>query len=262
MNKSNLFRVYQYLFPDGYIYIGRTCQTIEARIDGGYTARMEAYLTSHGLVFRTKPYVQYLLDSHTILYDNLSYEEAKRLETKLTDAAKLKYGDKCLNLQCGDNLSDEQKQHLSKIMSGQILPDGTKQKISEAMSGKNHPLYGKHRSDETKQKISESNQGHAVSEETKQKIREANYGHTRSDETRQKMSQNHADFSGANNPKYTLYLISDGINSFEGDQTQIAEHLHLDPSEIHKVKNWICLGFPQRRFPGLKVISKRKPNVK
>lgn len=259
MNKSKRYKIYQYLFPDGYIYIGRTCQTIEQRINTGYTTHMKAYLDSLGLPYEAL--VQYLLDSHVILYDNLTFEEAKRLETELTDAAKLKYGDKCLNLNSGDTPSEETRQKLSEALSGENHP----------LYGRTcelHPLYGKHLSDEHKQKLSKSHQGLSHSEETKQKISEANsgenhplYGKHFSDETRQKMSKAH---SGEHNQNYTLYIISDGITEFKGDQTQIAEHLHLNPSEFHKVHDWIkpCTGFPQRCFPGLKVISRCKPNTR
>lgn len=85
--------------------------------------------------------------------------------------------------------------------------------------GKNNPFYGKHHTEETKKKLSELHKGKKLSEETKKKISKKTsgknhpmygktgenspcYGKKHSKETKRKMSENHADFTGENNPKY------------------------------------------------------------
>lgn len=86
-------------------------------------------------------------------------------------------------------------------------------------SGGNKKFYFIHHSSETKQKISEKNKGAKRSVEHKQrtskqfkgislpsshknKIRQSLKGKQKSECHKQKISENHADFSGANNPMY------------------------------------------------------------
>ena len=94
-----------------------------------------------------------------------------------------------------------------------------KKKISDAMSGENHPWFGRHHSEKSKEKISNARIGTHHSEETKKKMSDmrkgvpkseehrkkigaANKGRKHSEETKKNMSENHADFSGENNPSF------------------------------------------------------------
>lgn len=70
--------------------------------------------------------------------------------------------------QLGRKFSKETRQKISEANTNKKLSEKTKQKISIAISGKNHPFFGK--------KLSE--------------------------EHKRKMSNNHADFSGENNPNW------------------------------------------------------------
>ncbi len=76
------------------------------------------------------------------------------------------------------------------------LTNETKQILSKLNTGENHPQYGKHQSQETIEK-------------RRQKIK----GTKRTDEQKQKMSENHADVSGKNNPMYGKGDLLKGKNN-------------------------------------------------
>ena len=111
---------------------------------------------------------------HEILFSDLSEEEAKQKEIQLIDELHTR------NPDFGYNMT----------------PGG------DGYSGQDNPWYGKHHTEESKKKMSKARKGVPKSEETKIKIGKALEGRKFSDETRRKMSENHADFSGENNPMY------------------------------------------------------------
>lgn len=95
----------------------------------------------------------------------------------------------------------------------------TKRKMCAAQSGENNPSFGKSPSIETRNKISNSltgennpNFGKQHKPETIAKIREAHIGMRPSDETRKKISDNHADVSGKNHPRW-IDIPDEIINS-------------------------------------------------
>ncbi len=71
---------------------------------------------------------------------------------------------------------------------GKHLSEGTKEKLSKMRSGENNPFYGKTHSDEVKKKLSEKGLKQKHSQEIKEKISKG-------------IKENHADFSGKNNPR-------------------------------------------------------------
>jgi group I intron endonuclease len=71
----------------------------------------------------------------------------------------------------GRKCSDEAKKKMSEAKLGKPLSDDHKQKLGEIFSGENNPFFGKKHSDETKQKLREFRIGKKHSEETKRKIR-------------------------------------------------------------------------------------------
>lgn len=85
---------------------------------------------------------------------------------------------------------------------------------SVSLYGSDNPMYGKHHTAITKAIISQKNKGrHRIgvphTEETKQKLRELHLGKPSpmkgkkmSEKSKQLMKENHADFSGENNPMY------------------------------------------------------------
>ena len=100
----------------------------------------------------------------------------------------------------GKELSEEHKRKLSESHTGKKLSEEHKKNIAKATTGEKNPFYGKQHSEETKRKISETKKGKKYSEETRRKISEVQKGKKRSEETKRKISENHADFSGGNNP--------------------------------------------------------------
>ena len=83
----------------------------------------------------------------------------------------------------------------------------TQETISK-MSGENHHLYGKTLSDEYKQKISSTLKGRIITKQHAERISQAMKGHEFSDEAKKKMSENHADVTGKNNPRFLKHLPS------------------------------------------------------
>jgi len=83
--------------------------------------------------------------------------------------------------------------------------------FSKVMTGKSNPNYGKKFSNETRKKMSKIKKGRGNpmygkhhTEKTKKKLRLHSTGKKHSEETKRKISENHADFSGKNNPMYGI----------------------------------------------------------
>lgn len=130
--------------------------------------------------------------SITILYQNLSWDQACALEIELIKKYRELSGDKLCNATEGGDGAKGLKHS----------PE-TRAKLSEALKGNTHKL-GKKVSLETRTKISESRKGQTPSEETRakigaasrnpsletrEKISKARKGRTRSAETRTKISE-------------------------------------------------------------------------
>lgn len=67
-------------------------------------------------------------------------------------------------------------------------------------------------------------------EESKNKISNSNKGLKRSDKTRRKMAENHADFSGKNNPNYgigRIKYVNDGIRNYCVKVSEVDEYLNI-----------------------------------
>lgn len=143
---------------------------------------------------------------HIIIAENLSKEDACRLEQKLI----AQYN--TMNKDFGYNLTGGGEGHFNVKMS-----EETKEKLRQANRGKHH-------TEETKRKISENHSRHnlglVMPEETKKKISEAhkgkipwNKGKKLSDEYRKKLSEAHKGKSPGNKGKHcseeTKKLISE-----------------------------------------------------
>lgn len=151
---------------------------------------------------------------HEILYDNLTYEEARQKEIEM-----IEWFD-CLipkgyNASLGGDLpSDVMKEKISntlikKYNNGEIIPpflgkelsEETKRKISDRLKGKplaestkvkiSNSTKGKRMSEETKRKISESRKGMKFSQQHREALSKAKLGMKASEETKRKMSQSH-----------------------------------------------------------------------
>lgn len=159
-------------------YIGITCQETSQRFRNG-----KGYKSSPHFYNAIKAY-GWDGFTHEILAENLSEDEAKSKEIELIAKHKT------TNPEFGYN----------------ITPGG------DGCSGADNPWFGKHHTEETRKRMSEMRTGIPKTKEWKRKIGESNKGKKVSDEARQKMRENHADFTGENNPRYGTKLSKDHID--------------------------------------------------
>ena len=150
---------------NGKRYFGITCQQPEQRwLRGlGYAEHLPI-----GRAIRKYGWDNF---EHTIIFDGLTEDKAKRLER--------------LYIAMYETQSDEFGYNITAGGDGVFgfrHSDESRQKMSLSKCGENHPNWGKHLSDETRRKISESNTGKGnplkgipISESHKQHISEAKY---------------------------------------------------------------------------------------
>ena len=138
-NENKKWSVYEHVFPNGYRYIGITCNKPQKRWKKG-----RGYIRTYvGSAIK-----EYGWDNiqHNILETELSEFEAKCLEEYYICSYRTYIGfSDCKGYNCtlgGDN----------------IISEESCKKISEANKGKK-PWLGKHHTEESKIKISESNKG-------------------------------------------------------------------------------------------------------
>lgn len=174
MNGEEKFYIYKHTNKiNGKVYIGQTCQKPENRwLEGeGYKGCTYFYhaIQKYG----------WSNFEHEILFEELTLEEANRIEEELISQYDSTNSDKGYNLRSGglNNLhNDSSKEKMSKAKKGtklkeetkrkigegnkgKIVSEETKRKMSEAQKGKESPLKGKHLSEETRKKISEAQKG-------------------------------------------------------------------------------------------------------
>ena len=153
--------VYKHTFPNGKVYIGQTCQKPEKRFKVNGTGYKNCTCIYNAIK-------KYGWDNikHEILFDNLSLEEANKLEVELIkkyNSTNHKYG---YNLQSGGRNgthSDETKKKMSQWQIGKKLSDETKNKISKARTGQKD-------SEETRRKKSETHKKMPVTKEVLEKL--------------------------------------------------------------------------------------------
>lgn len=148
--KNKNYKVYIHTAPNGKVYIGITCQTVERRWrNGGYG------YSNKGSEYFYNAILKYGWDNfkHEVISNDLNKEEAENLEKELIK--KYKSNDK----RYGYNI-------LSGGYSPGAMPEETRKKVSESRKGK----YTGYRRPEIGKAISKSKMGHTVSEDTKIKI--------------------------------------------------------------------------------------------
>jgi group I intron endonuclease len=195
--------VYLHTFPNGKVYVGITSQKPENRWKNG---KKYAY---NQLVGRAIEKYGWDAIRHDVLFDGLTETEAKNKEIELIkqyNSQNRKYG---YNLTAGgDGMTgfktyESTKKKLSEINTGKQHTEESRRKMSEAHKGEKAYWYGKQFPDYMRKKISEGKKGKKTGEDAYW------YGKVIPESVRRKMSQNHADVSGANNPKARAVVMLD-----------------------------------------------------
>ena len=180
---DNCFYIYQHICPNGKVYIGQTGRLPEERWCKGNGYR--------GSTLFYNAIKKYGWDNikHIILFENLSKEDADRIEISLIK----KYQEQgiCYNIREGGNgdiphkfnnrkISEDTRRKQSLAHTGRKLSEEHKAKIRASCKGKN---LGKKHSEETRKKIANRyyptgpanhSYGKPLSESQKQLISEAN----------------------------------------------------------------------------------------
>lgn len=132
-----------HIAPNGKRYIGITCQKPHRRWHGGHGYRGQKYFWN--------AIKKYGWDNfqHTVVAENLTKEQACKLEIDLIKFYKSNNPDFGYNLSSGGEFS----------FSGAKLSAETRKKIGDANRGENHYLYGKHPTEEHRKKLSLSRMG-------------------------------------------------------------------------------------------------------
>lgn len=183
-NRIKNYSVYCHTSPSNKKYVGISCN-LEKRWNNG-----KGYIKNY-LFYRAIEKYGWDNFKHEILYNQLTLEEAGKIEKQLIAEWNLTNPQFGYNLREGGNgnFSNESRRLMSisrlnnKNSVGRHLSLETRQKISESLK----QYYKTHTPTMTNKK---------QSEETKEKLRNRKI----SDETKLKMKQNHADVSGEKNP--------------------------------------------------------------
>ena len=192
-----MFTVYMHITPSNKRYIGITSKDLEERFG------------SNGCLYRNQIFGRainkYGWDNieHIVVAENLSKEEAKKLEIELItkyDTTNPKYG---YNRSIGGDIpvilgqhhSEETKKKISDSNKGKEISLSTRKQISDSVKSlwqtdeyrekQNNRVV----SDISKKRMSEAHKGKILSEKHKEKIRLGNLGKHQSDKTKQMLSE-------------------------------------------------------------------------
>jgi len=130
--------------------------------------------------------------------------------------------------------------------------------ISKRTKGENNPNYGKNTPEEVRKKISNSLKGKTAGEKN------GMYGKKHTKQTRKLMCENHADYSGSNNPNYgNKWSLEEKRKQSEKRNPKIYTFIH-DIHGIHKCSlRELTYRFPEIKRSSLKgLASKRLKTLK
>lgn len=150
---------------NGKVYVGQTSRTLERRWAGHVKKSRKPRNHFHSAIQK--------YGSENFKIEELaSYKASSKIELKaLLDDAERSYIEKYNSLHEGYNSTVGGEGTL-----GFRFSDESKDKLSKLNSGENNPNFGKVTSEETKEKIRKARIGHPVSEETRRKISESEKG--------------------------------------------------------------------------------------
>ena len=159
--------LYRHIAPNGKVYIGITCQKPTSRWQGGNGYKGNSYFSRAIKKYGWDNFI------HEILYDDLTEEDAKRLEIEYIAKYKSnirKYG---FNISSGGEskkgttISEYQKQRIREGTKNRIITEETRRKLSASTTknwkkpgfvehmrdinkGEKNPQFGKVRTEEEK----------------------------------------------------------------------------------------------------------------
>lgn len=178
-------------------YFGITCQNPKKRWKNGYGYKTKYFYNA---------IQKYGWDNfeHEILFEGLTFEEAKQLEIKyIAEYHTCIYDEKCHGYNAtfgGDGcVGYKHSEETKEKFKNRIMSDEVKRKISQSVSKANK---GKVVSEETKKKISETEKGKKVSKETRQKISDSQKGRKLTDEWKRNISKHHLEY-----PRYNCVEV-------------------------------------------------------
>lgn len=133
---SDNYYVYKHTAPNNKVYIGITCQNPSRRWRDGWGYRHQKHFYSAILKYGWNNFI------HEILYDSLSFEEAKQKEIELIAYYKSNQREYGYNATSGgDNrtghtCTEETRKKLADIQRGKKYSEESKKKMSIAKKGK------------------------------------------------------------------------------------------------------------------------------
>ena len=142
--KETNWKLYKYTcIPNGLIYFGITCRTLDERWENGFGYRNNPRLYNCIKLYGKQNFLR------EIILDNLTFEDACQKEIEYIEkyhATDRKIG---FNVSAGGTAPMYGRKHSVE----------TKKKYSETRKGENNGFYGKHHTEETKQILREKNLG-------------------------------------------------------------------------------------------------------
>lgn len=184
--EEKTWKLYKYTcIPNGLIYFGITCKTLDERWANGNGYRSNSHLDRCIKLYGEKNFIK------EIILENLTFEEACNKEIEYIE----KYNATDKNI--GFNIS----RGGTAPMYGRKHSSESCKKFSETRKGEQNGFYGKHHTEKTKEILREKNLGKKHSEEWKQEqsARAKEWHKTHENP----MKDNHR-FAGKNNPMYGI----------------------------------------------------------
>ncbi len=168
--------------PSGRVYIG------QRKVPKGKTPENDSYFGS-GKIWR-QIYKKYKDECIKVIIDYADTKaEIDELEKKWIAYYRMTRGEFCVNISNGGEGNSglvhtpETKAKMSAAHKGKKISQEQRENMSKLMTGENHPLYGKHHTEESRRKMSEKQKGRPgqwmgrhLSEEHRKKISEKTKG--------------------------------------------------------------------------------------
>ena len=171
------WKVYRYTFPNGKVYIGKTCRKMSER---QHNKEWDGYKGCPVVYKAIKKYGIENIETTILFYGYMDEKECSEREKEMIALHKSNQREYGYNLTdggegiCGYRFSEEARKKMGK----------------ERIGEKNHN-YGKRHNEETRRKMSESLKGRIITDETRLKISKSLSGRHKSDETRKKIGEAH-----------------------------------------------------------------------